>query len=260
MYLRVFGRRRRALGLSLGFLLAGTLFVGVAAAQTAATAAAHPSAPDEAALDRAIDALLAGAAAPPATSAPDLFGLTTVRLGSTIYDDIWREASSSALPSENAEFNAAVARLGALAPRERAEAANAWVNAHIAYAPDPVLSNHRWGNLAKGLARGTGEREAIAIAKLQLLAAAGTPRRDLFLVLVRDWSRVSDDAFLAVRDGDAVYVLDSKRDDLLDPTQTERYFPVVAFSAEGTWLFGRRRSAAVRGPYADLSAFGAGAR
>jgi predicted transglutaminase-like cysteine proteinase len=258
---RVFGRRRWALGLAAGVLLSATGLAGVAAAQSAvktAVVVSTSAAPDEAALDRAIDALLAAAPTAPAPSAPDLFGLTTVRLGGTIYDDIWHEAAASALPDNNAEFQAVVARLCAMPVRERARAANAWVNARIAYAPDPVLSHH-WGNLATGLTRGTGEHEDIAIAKLQLLAAAGVPRRDLFLVLVRDWSRVADDALLAVRDGDAVYVLDSKRDDLLDAVRTDRYFPVVAFNAEGTWLFGRRRTggAAEVGPRVTLSAFSA---
>jgi predicted transglutaminase-like cysteine proteinase len=228
-------------------ILAATGLSGLAGAQDVTRAAAQTAQqPDEAALDRAIDALLAAEPAmkPAPESAPDMFGLTTIRLGATLYDSIWREASSSALPAGNAELNACIARLGVLPIRERAAAANAWVNARITYAPDRVLTNHHWGTLATGLAQGRGEREDIALAKLQLLVAAGVPRRDVFLVLVRDWSRVADDALLAVRDGGKVYVLDSKADALLDAAHTDRYFPVLAFSADGAWIFGRRTTSA----------------
>jgi predicted transglutaminase-like cysteine proteinase len=177
----------------------------------------------------------------PADAPPDLFGLTTVRLGETIYDAVWREAANSDLPRGDVGFDRAVARLAAMPLRERVAAANAWVNARIAYAPNVELSKH-WGTLAKGLARGAGEREDIAIAKLQLLAAAGTPRRDLYLVLTRDWAREADDALLVVRNGDAgeAYVLDSRADAVLPADRTDRYFPVLALNAEGAWVFGKR--------------------
>ena len=99
--------------------------------------AGAPGAKDRAALDRAIDALLNR------PSAPDLFGLTTVKLGSTIFDDVWREASSSVVPRGDNQIDALVARLSAMPLRERAAAANAWVNAHIAYAPDLALSSRQ---------------------------------------------------------------------------------------------------------------------
>src|SRR5262249_13520380 len=110
--------------------------------------AAAQSAPRDAAFEREVEALLS--AGRPA-DAPDLFGLTTRRLGRIIYDQIWREASWSALPRHDGELDALVGRLARLPLRERVERANAWVNARIAYSPDPVLTNHHWGTLAKGL-------------------------------------------------------------------------------------------------------------
>lgn len=206
-----------------------------------------------------LDRMIAGLLAPdapaepvvPANTPPDLFGLTAVPLGESIYDRIWREASTSSLPAGNADFDREVARLQALPLRERAAAANAWINARIPYAPDPALSKH-WGTLARGLARGAGEHEDIAIAKLQLLAACGTPRRDMFMVLVRDWAREADDALLVVRDGGDVYVLDSRRDAPLQSGRSDRYFPVVALNVDGTWVFGRRTASAVTADLASL--------
>jgi len=206
--------------------------------------------PDESQLDSLIAGLLAPDA--PINTPPDLFGLTAVPLGESIYDNIWREASTSALPAGNADFDGVVARLRSLPVRERVAAANAWINARIPYAPDPTLSKH-WGTLARGLARGAGEHEDIAIAKLQLLAASGTPRRDMFMVLVRDWAREADDALLVVRDGAEVYVLDSRRDTPLGSGRSDRYFPVVALNVDGVWVFGRRTAAAA--PAAVQAAF-----
>ncbi|HWA61757.1 MAG TPA: transglutaminase-like cysteine peptidase [Caulobacteraceae bacterium] len=241
-------RRRRE---RLAFIVVGGVFaVAAALAATAAAAGPAPDPADPAALDALIDSLLA-------SRPPDLFGLTTVRLGSTVYDEVWREAASSPMPEGDADLDAAVSAMRTLSVRDRVLAANAWVNARIRYAPDPVLTNHHWGTLAKGLAEGRGEREDIAIAKLQLLAAAGVPRRDMFLVLVRDWAEVKDDAVLAVRDGDEVYVLGSRQDAPIDPARTERYFPTFALGSDGAWIFGRRRADAVRGPFPNLSAFNA---
>ncbi|MGA0602162.1 hypothetical protein ACO2Q3_15755 [Caulobacter sp. KR2-114] len=224
---------RAALGAAAG------LAVLVGASQACAT-----DGPDEALLDRLLDSLLAAPA--PTNAPPDLFGLTGVRLGQTIYDSVWREASNSALPTGDADFDRAVARLASLPLRERVAGANAWVNAHIPYAPDPTLSKH-WGTLARSLARGSGEHTDIAIAKLQLLAACGTPRRDLFVVLVRDWAREADDALLVVRDGPDAYVLDSRHDAPLAPGHTDRYFPVLALNVDGAWVFGRRQAGGAAG-------------
>ena len=233
--------------------------------------ASAATAPDEALLDRMIAGLLApdapatpvvpdtavapDTAAVSANTPPDLFGLTAVPLGESIYDRIWREASTSALPAGNADVEGEIARLEALPLRERAAAANAWINARIPYAPDPTLSKH-WGTLARGLARGGGEHEDIAIAKLQLLAACGTPRRDMFMVLVRDWAREADDALLVVRDAGEVYVLDSRRDAPLGSGHSDRYFPVVALNVDGAWVFGRRTAGAASSDLATLASAG----
>ncbi|HZZ35097.1 MAG TPA: hypothetical protein VFE03_05185 [Caulobacteraceae bacterium] len=175
-----------------------------------------------------------------AASMPDLFGFTTVRLSKTLFDKIWNEAAWSPMP-DDAEVDAAVSRLSALPVRERAREANAWVNARVHYQRDPLDLSHRWGNLSRVLKKGVGERHDIAIAKLQLLAAAGVPRKDMFLVLVEDWRLVAEDYLLAVRDGGQVYVLDSKQDEFEDPAQTSRYRPLVALGSQGRWIFGRRR-------------------
>lgn len=171
---------------------------------------------------------------------PDLFGFTTVRLGETIYDQIWREACALPWPDQQPELDAFVARLRAMSVRERIDEANAWVNERVQFGDDPNVINHHWAGLGLTLARGRGEREDIAIAKMQLLTAAGIPRNDLYLVLVSDIQRLRPDALLVVRDEDRVYVLDSKQDTLIDQHQVGRYLPIIALGYEGKWIFGQR--------------------
>ena len=191
--------------------------------------------------DDPLDRLLA---APASRTPPDIFGFTAIRLGQSIYDRVWREASAGRWPADAPELDGFAARLKDLPMSERLEEANAWVNARVTYARDPLLTDHHWGDLAKVLSRGSGEREDIAIAKLQLLAAVGVPRRDMFLVLVRDAWRTADDALLLVRVDNRLYLLDSKQNQFVDASQRGRYVPVLAFSAEGRWIFGSRRHVA----------------
>ncbi|HTI66705.1 MAG TPA: transglutaminase-like cysteine peptidase, partial [Caulobacteraceae bacterium] len=91
---------------------------------------------------------------------------------------------------------------------------------------------------------GRGDCEDFAIAKMQLLAAAGVPTRDMYLTLVRDLRRQEDHAVLVVRLGEGAYVLDSDADTLLRSDELHRFRPVVAFSENGRWIFGHRTAAA----------------
>jgi hypothetical protein len=79
----------------------------------------------------------------------------------------------------------------------------------------------------------------------------------MFLVLVEDWRRVAEDYLLVVREGDQLYVLDSKQDAFEDPNQTQRYKPLLAVNSEGGWLFGRRNDGGgVNISYANLRGAG----
>src|SRR5439155_18744930 len=97
-----------------------------------------------------------------------------------------------------------------------------------------------WAGLAETIAHGRGDCEDFAIAKMQLLAAAGVPQRDLYLILVRDEVRQIDHAVAAVRDEDRIYILDSANDRVVSPEQVRGYRPVVGFSGDARWTFGLR--------------------
>ena len=210
---------------------------GPASAQSSDPRAPSPAEPTAAPASPDIDALLEQVEPRPE---PDLFGFSVLRLGETIYDDIWREAVARPWPSQQPELEALVVRIQDLPMRERVQQANAWVNARVRYGPDPELIDPHWASLALALARGRGEREDIAIAKMQLLAAAGVPRGDLYVVLASDIQRLKPDALLVVRDGDGVYVLSSRQDAFVDDRQVGLYVPIIALGYEGKWIFGHR--------------------
>ena len=135
------------------------------------------------------------------------------------------------------QLDAFVRRLASLPVRVRVDQANCWINAHIAYASDLEVYGvaDYWAGLGEALARGRGDCEDFAIAKMQLLAAAGAPTRDMYLTLVRDLRRQEDHAVLVVRVGEDAYVLDSDENTLLRPDEIRRFRPVVAFSEDGRW-------------------------
>ena len=220
--------RSRALSLGLG---AWCLWALAASAQVAEPPQ-RPAAPG-----RAVNKLTAAPEPPPA---PDIFGFSALRLGQSIYDEIWTEAATRAWPTEQPQLDAFVASLQGLPVHERVQQANAWINARVRAGADPKLIDPHWGGLAQVLASGSGEREDIAIAKMQLLAAAGVPRDDLYLVLASDIRRYKPDALLVVRDGTSVYVLDSRQDAILDERRSGLYLPIIALGYDGEWIFGRR--------------------
>jgi predicted transglutaminase-like cysteine proteinase len=179
----------------------------------------------------------------PRTTDPDIFGSTAVRIVRTPTDAKWHgaERETGVLP---AAWQAQRARLSRLRGLEQLAAANAWVNHAVAQASDRNIygqSDH-WASLGETAQRGRGDCEDYAIAKMQLLKAAGVDPDDLFLAVVYDLIRRSDHAFLLVRLDGAFYVLDSPLDRVMPEVEVRDYRPIVTFSAARTWIHGYRES------------------
>ena len=226
------GLGRAAVVAALGLLASPALAQAPPAVTDAPLAPAPPpSDPD-------VDDLLAR----PPPEPEEVFGYVSVDVAATPFDAQWRRASTSPWPQGNAELDAFVSRIRALSVPLRVDAANRWVNAHIAYASDMDVYGvaDYWAGLAEALTHGRGDCEDFAIAKMQLLAAAGVPARDMYLTLVRDLRLKEDHAVLVVRVGEGAYVLDSNDDTLMRSDQPHRFRPVAAFSENGRWIFGRR--------------------
>ena len=170
------------------------------------------------------------------TRAPDLFGSKAIRIGSTRLDSKWRSVS-------RAGSGQTLTRVAYSRGADRAEQlrqVNAAVNHAITFSEDVRTYGQadHWANAQESLRRGRGDCEDYAIAKMQLLRAAGVPARDLHLVIVRDLVRRQDHAVLAVRDGDGFAILDSNTDKVLRAEQVADYRPIMTFSSEGSWIHG----------------------
>jgi predicted transglutaminase-like cysteine proteinase len=119
-------------------------------------------------------------------------------------------------------------------------AVNAWTNTHIRYAEDSALygKTDYWADAPTTLHRGAGDCEDIAIVKMQLLAAAGVSRSDMYLTIARDLARHADHAMLVVRQGDKHWLLDNATSEVLDANSQADYRPIMSFSGSRKWLHG----------------------
>ena len=120
-----------------------------------------------------------------------------------------------------------------------AEVVNGFVNRRVALAADQDVYGARdyWATLDETVEAGRGDCEDFAIAKMQLLEAAGVAPQDLYLLLVRDVGREVEHAVLLLREGSRLLVLDSASEQVAPAGQVTRYRPLMAFSGEARWLF-----------------------
>jgi predicted transglutaminase-like cysteine proteinase len=191
--------------------------------------------------------------APLPQAGPDVFGYAAVEIGATRLEDQWRRITQDAAPQLAGPWADLVDRIQPTSLLSRIQAVNSFTNHHLVFADDLSIygvADH-WAGLAETIAQGRGDCEDFAIAKMQLLAAAGVPTRDLYLILVRDTGRDIDHAVAAVRDGDRLYILDSANDAVRTADQVKGYRPVASFSGETRWTFGLRTAAA---PTGDIEA------
>jgi predicted transglutaminase-like cysteine proteinase len=119
-------------------------------------------------------------------------------------------------------------------------AVNAWSNDKIRYAEDDRIYGRAdfWADARTTLRRGAGDCEDIAIVKLQLLAALGVKRSDMFLTVARDLARNNDHAMLIVRMDGRNWLLDNSTPVVLDARQSHDYRPILSYSSQGKWLHG----------------------
>ena len=117
---------------------------------------------------------------------------------------------------------------------------NAWTNARVRSVEDTVQYGQAdyWASASATLASGAGDCEDIAIAKLQILAAMGVSRSDMYLTITRDLIRNADHAVLIVKQRGKFWLLDNSTDQVLDAAQSNHYRPIMSFSASRSWLHG----------------------
>ena len=127
--------------------------------------------------------------------------------------------------------------------RSMLTAVNAWANSRIRYVEDKDLYGRAdyWAGARTTLRRRAGDCEDIAIVKMQLLAAAGVSRSDMYLTIARDLVRNADHAVLIVNLEGRYWLLDNATNEVLDGRLGHDYRPIMSFSASRKWLHGYSR-------------------
>lgn len=178
--------------------------------------------------------------APASPDRPDVFGSVALSINRTPLDKRWRAVARAAARGSAASYATSVAPMDALA---KIDAVNRYVNARVTYVNDIRLSGveDRWSAGADTLARGKGDCEDYAIAKMQMLRRAGFADQDLYLVVLRDLRRQADHAVLVVRAEGRLLVLDNGTDRIADSAMLTDYRPIFSYSGNRSWTHGYRR-------------------
>ncbi len=174
-----------------------------------------------------------------AKAGTDFLDSHIVPIRRTGFDAQWQRVSARGAGQAN--VRSAVLSAGAGASRRMQVAAvNRWVNARVRFAEDSVNYGRRdyWADAAETLRRRAGDCEDYAIAKMQILAAMGIARDDMFLTLARDNIRRADHAMLVVMLEGQPLVLDNGSDELLDGKIANDFRPVYSFSGDRRFLHG----------------------
>src|SRR3954454_15001354 len=174
---------------------------------------------------------------------PDVFGSVALEVGHTPLDARWNAVENRPITGAPERF---AATLKGFAPVEQLELVNNFVNHRVQYEDDSKRFGRPdvWSSADETLRGGRGDCEDYAIAKLQMLRAAGFSKRDLYLVIVRDLVRRADHAVLVARASEHMYVLDDGTDEILDSASVPDYRPVLTFASYGEWTHGYRISTA----------------
>lgn len=176
----------------------------------------------------------------PWTGRPDLFGSVALKVKRTPLDHRWIKVAGAHLP---ASANAASRALRGLAAADRVETVNRYVNSRVEFVDDRRQFGQAdlWSAASATLRRGRGDCEDYALAKMQMLRAAGIPSKDLYFVIVRDLVRMADHAVLVVRADGRNLMLDNSTDTVLDADTVRDYRPIFTFASTGSWTHGYRR-------------------
>ncbi|MDQ3074556.1 MAG: transglutaminase-like cysteine peptidase [Pseudomonadota bacterium] len=176
---------------------------------------------------------------------PDIFNSVAIAVARTPLDGRWSRVESTDIGGHADRFATA---LRGHDERTRLDAVNAYVNARVTFTDDGRQYGvpDRWSTARDTLARGRGDCEDYALAKMAMLRRAGIADRNLYFVVLKDLVRRADHAVLIVRSQGRFIVLDNGTDRLIDSAMVRDYRPVLTFSAGQRFTHGYRRSPAPR--------------
>ena len=228
---------------TIGVVVAGACMAAAAPAMaSSAEAATTPAKPEyyrPLILDRSASANRPGQAlilARPAS--PNVFGTVALNAGVTFYDARFRRvASTDARDPLVMRLAAGAANLD---PVGKLRLVQQEINERVHWQHD--LDNMGvadfWANAGETLRRGTGDAEDIAIAKMQVLKAAGFDPKDLYISVGRHSTRGAHILLLA-RTAGGFFALDD-RDGMLPASQNSWFTPIMTLGQGMSWIHGRR--------------------
>jgi predicted transglutaminase-like cysteine proteinase len=228
---------------TIGAAVAGACLVAAApAAASGGDAAASPSKPDNyrpLILDRSAQPIRKNQPlilARPAS--PDAFGTVALNAGVTFYDARFRRVSTTDTRDPLVlRLAAGAANLDPMAKLRlvQQEVSQA---VHWSHDLDNMGVADFWANAGETLRRGTGDAEDIAIAKMQILKAAGFDPKDLYISIGRHSSRGAHILLLA-RTASGFFALDDQ-DGLMPASQNRKFTPIMTIGQGMSWIHGRR--------------------
>lgn len=171
-------------------------------------------------------------------ASPDVFGTVALNAGVTFYDARFRRVAAADARDPLVQRLAAGA--ANLDPVGKLRLVQEEINQQVRWMHD--LDNMGvgdfWANAGETLRRGTGDSEDIAIAKMQVLKAAGFDPKDLYISIGRHSTRGAHILLLA-RTASGWFSLDD-RDGLQAAGQKSRFTPIMTIGQGMSWLHGRR--------------------
>jgi predicted transglutaminase-like cysteine proteinase len=120
---------------------------------------------------------------------------------------------------------------------------NSSVNHLIRYRSD---ANDHWATPVETAARGSGDCEDFAIAKLWLLRSIGYTPSQLQLVILRDTRTRAFHAVLAVHVNGQRYILDNLSNRVLTDGALKAYVPIESFAGNKTFIHGFAKKPAAK--------------
>lgn len=157
-------------------------------------------------------------------------------ISTTSFDADWNRVAGKGVTAASV----VAADSGAGSMEDRIAGVNRWVNRKVAYVSDAKLygkADH-WASARETLRSGKGDCEDYAIAKMEILAAMGVSRDDMYLTIARDLVRRDDHAVLIVKLNGRAIMLDNASDALLDGDRANDYRPIMSFKKNASYLHG----------------------
>ena len=241
------------------FMMAGAIFAAPAGASPLEFArAAAAIKPSQNELMQLALVVPPPAKARPATPInPDLFGSVALRAGNLAAQDKWDrvldEHADRLLVSScdgAVEFcdgnwrtwRSLVEAAGSLSPIAQLSAVNQGVNRLMRYTEDRIAYGvgDYWARLEETVARGEGDCEDFATAKMWVLAALGVPLEQMQLILLRDKWRNEPHAVLAVHLNGRAYILDNLMNTARPADSLTHYVPVYSLTRTASYVHGQR--------------------